>query len=157
MKLSGAIRKRFCPCFAELLLLPTLSESSRQTEGKPEMQAKPVKPRSAQQGKAQQQRQQGLSISVSRSEVGERSGFRSGRLGDHPVARVSAGKRLSKGAPMSFGIYIVGYIILIVGLAMGAHLLHMPQKWIVVGIVCLVGMAIIHGVTATRQKDPPSN
>ena len=58
---------------------------------------------------------------------------------------------------MSFGIYIFGYIILIVGLAMGAHLLHMPQKWIVVGIVCLVGMAIIHGVTATRQKDPPSN
>jgi hypothetical protein len=40
---------------------------------------------------------------------------------------------------------------------MGAHLLHMPQMWIVVGIVCLVGMAIIHGVTATRQKDPPSN
>ena len=63
----------------------------------------------------------------------------------------------SKGAQMSFGIYIVGYIILIVGLAMGAHLLHMPQKWMVVGIVCLVGMAIIHGVTATRQKDPPSN
>jgi hypothetical protein len=58
---------------------------------------------------------------------------------------------------MSLGIYIVGYIILIVGLAMGAHLLHMPQKWIVVGVVCLVGLAIIHGVTATRQKDPPSN
>jgi len=63
----------------------------------------------------------------------------------------------SKRAPMSFGIYIVGYIILIVGLAMGAHLLHMPQKWIVVGVICLVGLAIIHGVTATRQKDPPSN
>lgn len=57
---------------------------------------------------------------------------------------------------MSFGIYIVGYIILIVGLAMGAHLLHVPQKWIVVGVICLVGLAIIHGVTATRQKDPPS-
>ena len=58
---------------------------------------------------------------------------------------------------MSFGIYIVGYIILIVGLAMGAHFVHMPQKWIVVGVICLVGLAIIHGVTATRQKDPPSN
>jgi urea transporter len=57
---------------------------------------------------------------------------------------------------MSFGIYIVGYIILIVGLAMGAHLLHMPLKWIVVGVICLVGLAIVHGVTATRQKDPPS-
>lgn len=57
---------------------------------------------------------------------------------------------------MSFGIYIVGYIVLIVGMAMGANLLHVPQKWVVVGVVCLVGIAIIHGVTATRQKDPPA-
>ena len=57
---------------------------------------------------------------------------------------------------MSFGIFIVGYIILIVGLAIGAHLLHVPQKWIGVGIICLIGVAIIHGVKATRQKDPPS-
>ena len=57
---------------------------------------------------------------------------------------------------MSFGIYLVGYIILIVGLAMGAHLLQIPQRWIVVGVICLVGLAILHGVTATRQKDPPS-
>jgi protein-S-isoprenylcysteine O-methyltransferase Ste14 len=57
---------------------------------------------------------------------------------------------------MSFGIYIVGYIILIVGLAIGANLLHVPRQWIGVGIICLVGVAIIHGVTATRQKDRPS-
>jgi hypothetical protein len=57
---------------------------------------------------------------------------------------------------MSFGIYIVGYTILIVGPAMGAHLLHVPPKWIVGGVICLVGLAIVHGVTATRQKDPPS-
>jgi urea transporter len=55
---------------------------------------------------------------------------------------------------MSFGIYIAGYIILIIGLALGAHLLQVPQKWIGVGVVCLVGMAIIHAVTATRHKDP---
>jgi hypothetical protein len=55
---------------------------------------------------------------------------------------------------MSFGIYIAGYIILIVGLAIGAHMLHVPQKWIGVGVFCLVGVAIIHGVTATRQKGP---
>ncbi len=57
---------------------------------------------------------------------------------------------------MSFGIYIVGYIILIVGLALGAHLLHVPLKWIGVGVLCLIGIAIIHGVTATRQKDATS-
>ena len=58
---------------------------------------------------------------------------------------------------MSFGIYIIGYIILIIGLAIGAHLLHVPQKWIGVGVICLIGIAIIHGVTSTRQKDPPSS
>jgi uncharacterized membrane protein YiaA len=57
---------------------------------------------------------------------------------------------------MSFGIYIVGYIILIVGLAIGAHLLQVPAKWIGVGVLCLIGLAIIHGATATRHKDPPS-
>jgi len=57
---------------------------------------------------------------------------------------------------MSFGIYIVGYLILIVGLAIGAYLAHLPPKWIGVGVLCLIGVAIIHGVTATRHKDPPS-
>jgi len=55
---------------------------------------------------------------------------------------------------MSFVIYLVGYLVLIVGLAIGAHLLHVPQQWIGVGILCLIGIAIIHGVTATRHKDP---
>jgi len=54
---------------------------------------------------------------------------------------------------MSFGIYLVGYVILITGLAIGAYMLHVPQKWIGVGVLCLIGVAIIHGVTATRQKD----
>jgi hypothetical protein len=57
---------------------------------------------------------------------------------------------------MSFGIYLVGYIILIVGLSLGANLLHVPSQWIVVGVICLVGVAILHGVTVTRQKDPPT-
>jgi hypothetical protein len=57
---------------------------------------------------------------------------------------------------MSFGIYIAGYVILIIGLALGAHLLHTPPQWIGVGVLCLIGIAIIHGVTTTRHKDPPS-
>lgn len=57
---------------------------------------------------------------------------------------------------MSFGIFIIGYIILIVGLGLGAHLLHVPPQWIGVGVLCLVGLGIAHGVTATRHKDQPS-
>lgn len=57
---------------------------------------------------------------------------------------------------MSFGIYLVGYLILIVGLALGANILDVPPKWIGVGALCLVGIAIVHGVASTRQKDLPS-
>ena len=57
---------------------------------------------------------------------------------------------------MSFGIYLVGYIILIIGLAMGAHLMHMPPRWIGVGVVVMVGIGVISGVTATRNRDSSS-
>jgi uncharacterized membrane protein YiaA len=54
---------------------------------------------------------------------------------------------------VSFGIYIVGYLIFIVGVAVGANLLDVPPQWIGVGVLCLIGVAIVHGATATRQKD----
>jgi hypothetical protein len=57
---------------------------------------------------------------------------------------------------MSFGIFIAGYAILIAGLAIGAHLLNVPPQWIGVGVLCLIGAAIVHGVKSTRGKDTPS-
>lgn len=54
---------------------------------------------------------------------------------------------------MSFGLYIAGYVIFIIGAALGAYLLDVPGKWIGVGVLCLAGIAMIHGVTVTRQKD----
>lgn len=55
---------------------------------------------------------------------------------------------------MSFGLYILGYILVIAGLAIGANLLNVPAQWIGVGVLCLAGIAIVHGVKATRQRDP---
>lgn len=72
------------------------------------------------------------------------------------VAAQPASKEINGGKTMSFGIYIAGYLILIIGLAIGANMLHLPSKWIVVGVICMVGIAILHGVTATRQKDAAS-
>ena len=57
---------------------------------------------------------------------------------------------------MSFGIYLIGYLILIAGLALAANMLNVPGRWIGVGVICMVGIAIIHGVAATRHKDPPA-
>jgi hypothetical protein len=55
---------------------------------------------------------------------------------------------------MSFGIYIVGFLILIGGLIYGAVILHVAPHWIAVGVIVLVGLAIVKGVQATRGKDP---
>lgn len=54
---------------------------------------------------------------------------------------------------MSFGIYIIGYLIVIGGLSYGAVLMHVPTHWIVVGGIVLTGIALVSGVQATRQKD----
>jgi hypothetical protein len=55
---------------------------------------------------------------------------------------------------MSFGIYAIGFAILIGGLIYAAHLMHIPSHWILAGAVVLVGLGILSGVKATRQKDP---
>jgi len=57
---------------------------------------------------------------------------------------------------MSFGLYIVGFIVLIVGLALGAFLLHVSAQWIGVGVVVMIGLGILTGVTTTRHRDPSS-
>lgn len=55
---------------------------------------------------------------------------------------------------MSFGIYSIGFAILIGGLIYAAYLLHMPAHWIAVCALVLLGVGILMGVKATRQKDP---
>ncbi len=55
---------------------------------------------------------------------------------------------------MSFGLYSIGFAIVIAGLIYGAYLLHIPAHWIAVGAAVLLGIGILTGVKATRQKDP---
>lgn len=55
---------------------------------------------------------------------------------------------------MSFGLYSIGFVIVIGGLIYGAYLLNIPTRWVVVGAVILLGLGILTGVKATRQKDP---
>ena len=54
---------------------------------------------------------------------------------------------------MSFGIYLVGFLIVIGGLIYGATLLHVAPHWIAVGAIVLFGLAILKGVQSTRGKD----
>lgn len=50
----------------------------------------------------------------------------------------------------SFGIYLIGFIILIIGLALGAHLAGAPTTWIAVGVICLLGIGILSAVKKTQ-------
>ena len=55
---------------------------------------------------------------------------------------------------MSFGIYTLGTVILIVGVLYVCHLAHIPQHWMVGIAILLLGAGIMGAVTNTRSKDP---
>jgi hypothetical protein len=55
---------------------------------------------------------------------------------------------------MSFGFYAVGYLILIAGVAYLAHLMHIPQHYIIAIALIMLGIGVVTGVKSTRQKDP---
>lgn len=56
----------------------------------------------------------------------------------------------------AFTTYLVGFFVVIVGVAIGAYLLNVPTTWIAVGVIVLVGLGILTATSRTRQKDPPS-
>jgi hypothetical protein len=53
----------------------------------------------------------------------------------------------------SLMIYIIGFVILIAGLAYGASLAGLSTQWIVVGVLVLMGLGVAMGVTRTRTRD----
>lgn len=55
---------------------------------------------------------------------------------------------------MSFTLYLVGFVILILGLVMGAYFLRVPPRWIGVGVIVMVGLGVLSGVANTRRRDP---
>ena len=56
----------------------------------------------------------------------------------------------------SFGTYLLGFLILIVGLAIAAYLLNVPSMWIVVGAIVLVGIGVLMATTRGKMKDTPA-
>lgn len=55
----------------------------------------------------------------------------------------------------SFAIYLIGTVVLILGLGYVAWLLHVPPEWIAAGAVVILGLGILGGVKSTRRRDPP--
>jgi positive regulator of sigma E activity len=55
----------------------------------------------------------------------------------------------------SFSTYLIGFIILIIGLAIAAILVGVSQTWVIVGCIVLIGLGILTATTRTKTKDPP--
>ena len=56
----------------------------------------------------------------------------------------------------SFSTYLVGFLILILGLGLGAWLLGVPPMWIAVGVIVLIGIGVLSATSRTKPRDPPS-
>jgi hypothetical protein len=52
-------------------------------------------------------------------------------------------------------IFIIGFAIVIAGLAYGASLAGVSAQWIGVGVAVLAGIGLVMGVTKTRTKELP--
>jgi hypothetical protein len=65
---------------------------------------------------------------------------------------IGQGDRMSSGHHFGgFAILIVG--ILIAGLAVAAHLAHMPMRWIVVCMIVMIGIGAFSAAKAARPRD----
>lgn len=54
----------------------------------------------------------------------------------------------------SFGTYLLGFLLVIVGLGFAAYLLNVPPTWIGVGALVMIGIGVLTATTRTRPKDP---
>lgn len=53
----------------------------------------------------------------------------------------------------SFILYVAGLVVLLGGLIYGAHLAGLPQAWIMVGALVVLGFGVMVAVAKTRTKD----
>jgi hypothetical protein len=58
---------------------------------------------------------------------------------------------------MRFFAYILGFLILIGGLAWAAIVMGAPQLWVMIGSMILLGIGMITGASRTRIHRPPGD
>lgn len=58
---------------------------------------------------------------------------------------------------MSFALYLIGFLVFIAGVAWALVTAGVPQLYIAIACVILLGIGILSGVSRTRSKDPPSS
>jgi hypothetical protein len=56
---------------------------------------------------------------------------------------------------MSFMLYVIGFVIVIAGVAWAMSTAGISTLYIAITCVILLGLGILTGVSKTRSKDPP--
>ena len=56
----------------------------------------------------------------------------------------------------AFSLYVFGFFVALAGLAYGAYLLHVPQTWIGVGALIMIGLGLMSAVSHTKRRDGPA-
>jgi hypothetical protein len=58
---------------------------------------------------------------------------------------------------MSFNLYVVGFLIVIAGVAWGLIRAGVPAIWVIIASIILFGIGILTGVSRTRSRDLPED
>ena len=51
-----------------------------------------------------------------------------------------------------FNLSVLGWVILIIALAIGAYMLHVPTLWIAIATLALLGIGIISSVAKSKPR-----
>ncbi len=55
----------------------------------------------------------------------------------------------------AFTSYLLGALVLAVGLGFAAHMVGVPPIWIGIGALVIIGVGIMSAAAKTKQKDAP--
>lgn len=56
----------------------------------------------------------------------------------------------------AFVLYVVGFVVFLAGVLYAEHLLHVPQTWVLVSALVILGLGVMSAVSRTKRRDPPS-
>jgi positive regulator of sigma E activity len=56
----------------------------------------------------------------------------------------------------AFVLYVFGFIVFVAGVLYAEYLMHVPQTWVFVTALVLIGMGVMSAVSHTKRRDPPS-
>ena len=57
----------------------------------------------------------------------------------------------------NISLYMIGAVLFVVAVAFGAHKLGVSTFWIVIAALAILGLALMAGVSRTRQREDSPN